>query len=459
MLIGIKHLSRINNQTTVIFFYKNLSITMLKPNVTKEGKVNGSSIVFSLRHPMKWDEKNKNLLVSHIITDRVPKARALSCKKKLFFVENTNLHNLPSRCTGVLVAYSPHHQKASKLEITQLRWFLGTVISHTYDKTVIAPTNVNPESFGRDMTIVDDEKSLSSTHYQINTECPVVFNTFQFHIRYLNAVTHKNDSDECYHISTSILGPDRVPISASIRIAAKKFQESNPLLPDGILTIAINKVIRSHGLLGVLYQYKKGMRDSCSSKKFSRNTMAQIGTHVVEIEGPTEKLRDGLDPSSLVIPLLEEDDITSSSCPKLHKYVYVPRAVYKQLAKGGRRNANHLNKELKDISGTELTLTKFDLNTYPNGLIFVFRQSDEYRVPTIVREFKTTTIMEHCQFNGTVMSHWTVSQNTYTISKKIITIMEDVFGGNGFNRKSVNSIGINVYIGEKSSSRAVANPL
>jgi hypothetical protein len=67
--------------------------------------------------------------------------------------------------------------------------------------------------------------------------------------------------------------------------------------------------------------------------------------------------------------------------------------------------------------------------------------------------------MEHWQFDGTVMSHWTVSKNTLGVTRRMLNIVKDVFGGSGFNRKSVKSIGINIYTGEKSSSQAVPNPV
>jgi hypothetical protein len=77
-----------------------------KPNRKHtEDRVNGFSVVFSFRRPEKRNELNaKNELQAHTIRQRI--SLSLLNKRRMFFVENNNLHSLPSHCTGVLVAYS-----------------------------------------------------------------------------------------------------------------------------------------------------------------------------------------------------------------------------------------------------------------------------------------------------------------------------------------------------------------
>jgi hypothetical protein len=71
-----------------------------------EDHVHGFSVVFSFRRPEKQNECNaKNELQAHTIRRRI-NLSSLN-KRRMFFVENNNLHSLPSHCTGVLVAYSP----------------------------------------------------------------------------------------------------------------------------------------------------------------------------------------------------------------------------------------------------------------------------------------------------------------------------------------------------------------
>lgn len=68
------------------------------------------------------------------------------------------------------------------------------------------------------------------------------------------------------------------------------------------------------------------------------------------------------------------------------------------------------------MSQKAIDLVKFDLEKYPQGLIFVFRESNKFDQPTIVKEYDCTEPLEHWQLNGTVMSNWVISENTYSVS-------------------------------------------
>jgi hypothetical protein len=185
--------------------------------------------------------------------------------------------------------------------------------------------------------------------------------------------------------------------------------------------------------------------------------VAQTGTHIVEIEGLSQKLSQGTDENCLLVPLVETREV--DTCRYHQRYVYIHKHDYKSLSSKSRKNTKIFNDDLTAMSKKVIDLVKFDLEQYSQGLMFVFRESNKFEQLTIVQEYDCTEPLEHWQLNGTVMSHWVLSENTYSVSKKHIEIMENVYGHRGFNRNSVDCIGINVYTGIKSSPRVIANPL
>ena len=67
----------------------------------------------------------------------VLKERNLTPKECLgCYIENTNLHNLPCNCVGVLVAYSTDINKKKH----QSKWYLGVIILLHPTLTIISPS-------------------------------------------------------------------------------------------------------------------------------------------------------------------------------------------------------------------------------------------------------------------------------------------------------------------------------
>jgi hypothetical protein len=135
--------------------------------------VSGYSVVFSIRHADKQKGYLKIKLQAHITQRRI-KRTSLN-PRRIFFVENNNVHSLPTHCTGVLVAFSPHIKRISNnYDIFEHHnWFLGTVILHSYEKTVIAPTEIKEVYF--------KELHLSNVYnyikYDIKVDRAVILNT------------------------------------------------------------------------------------------------------------------------------------------------------------------------------------------------------------------------------------------------------------------------------------------
>lgn len=118
-----------------------------------------------------------------------------------------------------------------------------------------------------------------------------------------------------------------------------------------------------------------------------------------------------------------------------------------------------MNQKLLMSSQKVVDLKTYDLANYPNGLLFLYRPNDQLIEQTVVKEWETTEPLEHWQLNGTVMSHWIRNPKVYTITLDHVDVMESVFGQKGFSRSSVDSIGINIYTGMKSSPRVIPSPL
>lgn len=59
--------------------------------------------------------------------------------------------------------------------------------------------------------------------------------------------------------------------------------------------------------------------------------MAQTGTHVVEIEGPSQKLSKDTDETCLLVPLVEMREQLDTA-PKSQRYVYIHKNDYKSLS-------------------------------------------------------------------------------------------------------------------------------
>jgi hypothetical protein len=420
-----------------------------------EDPVSGFSVIFSIRHPNKHVGNIKNALQVHIARERVKKSSLNP--RRVFFVENNNVHSLPPHCTGVLVAYSTVNKKISSERdiIDHHQWFLGTIIFHNYEKSCIAPMEIDMSYY----EISNDSSYDKDIDYNIRVEDAVLLENGNFQLRYLNAIKPSRTTQGYPYVQASLLGPDTVPrTSAMKKIIQDEKSSTGCLLPNGNSQVPSNYVGKSP-LLDILYGYKDGRAIVTQRNKVKRRSMAEAGTHVVEIEGPIMKLKEGVDEKCLIVPLAVSNDIHAKNDKHTQQYVYLPKDTYAALSRKGSRISSTVNQELLSLSEKTMNLRKFDLHHFPNGLIFVFRSNPNLDQPTIVLEWDTTEPMEHWHFNGTVMSHWISSPKTYSVSQSHVNVMEQVYGHKGFNRNSVDSIGINIYTGIKSSPRAIPSPV
>jgi hypothetical protein len=425
-----------------------------------EDRVNGFSVVFSFRSPTKRqnDCNARNELQAHTIRQRI--SLSLLTKERMFFVENNNLHSLPTHCTGVLVAYSLSGKRITteKDVLDHHHWFLGTIIFHTYDITSIAPTEVCEDYYNKDTQSWVMENNVE---YNINIEQAVLLRRGEFKLRFVNVVQYKQSNQSHDYIEACLHGPDTVPRTAEMK---RLMQEKKPsfrcLLPEGSLDVP-SRYVPKCPLLDILYRHKRGQPNGTSRNKIKRRSTAAVGTHIVEIEGPIATLRDGIDKTCLLVPLVENDNSYVQGCndPHIQRYVYLPKKTHKGISSNDPQELNEMNQKLLMSSQRVVDLRKYDLENYPNGLLFLYRPNEKLIKQTIVKEWETTEPLEHWQLNGTVMSHWIQNPNIYTITRDQVDVMESVFGNKGFSRSSVDSIGIYIYTGMKSSPRVIPSPV
>jgi hypothetical protein len=303
----------------------------------------GVSFIFSMRHPNKNPGNPKNHLHCHAVKQRI-KISKLN-PKRLFFVENLNVHKLPPHCTGTLVAYCcvPVVNEDNN-PVKKVQWYLGSIIFHSYEKTVIAPITVNNTLWKGG--VVDLSMEWRSCMSILLDNC-LEFETGQFQIRYLNSVQRITTENNQQVVSMLVSGPDNLYITKAMRNKAKCFVRNHvPLIPDGALPVPVNEIGRS-SLLDILHKYKRGIPDSSLlHRRVKRKTMAAAGTHVVEIEGPMQYLRCGINPKTFLIPVLVPDkSIDCQGCSFPQRYVYFPRKCYRKLALKGRTNTLSFNEK------------------------------------------------------------------------------------------------------------------
>jgi hypothetical protein len=81
--------------------------------------------------------------------------------------------------------------------------------------------------------------------------------------------------------------------------------------------------------LDILYGYKDGRAIVTKRNKVKRRSMAEAGTHVVEIEGPIMKLKEGgVDEKCLIVPLAGSNDFHAKNDKHTQQYVYLPKDTY-----------------------------------------------------------------------------------------------------------------------------------
>ena len=264
-----------------------------------------------------------------------------------------------------------------------------------------------------------------------------------FSIRYLNTVVPGLVSFDGT-IKASLDGPDKVRPTKSMKALVKRKSPSLTHMKEPTVTTSTPTV---DGLLSAF----------SSGQCHDRATMARKGAHVVIIHGPSSSLTQHAcvdNNTNFLIPYSPQAGTTQ-------KFAFIKDVkTYKATAPARQRSISDYNTNLNNLASGSVSLETFDLKDYPNGVLFVFKADESMQHARITKAYDTDEPMEHSKFEGIVLSHWHRHHEFFEADQDLVDLCTKVYGWHGFgNRKSVNSMGLNVYTGKWGSSRTIGNPV
>ena len=147
-------------------------------------------------------------------------------------------------------------------------------------------------------------------------------------------------------------------------------------------------------------------------------------------------------------------------------HVVEPTNIFKQ--------DNFRENEIHDIhsfnqyvsQGTNQTIETecYDLERYPDGLIFCFKENEAASEMVIKKEYVLDQNMQHNEifqrFGGIVVSEWFQHENMLKVDQEAVKLMHTVYGEKGFgDRSCAKCLGTNIYNGQRNTEATVGNPL
>lgn len=322
-------------------------------------------------------------------------------------------------------------------------WFLGVILSHSLSKTIVVKV------------ISIDISHYMATHQEKSFKLSSSVITLEpgtFVLKYLNVINIKNGVSKDGYIKSSLLGPDCISLNNQILKVAKRQTGDNDTLASKELPMITHGLLTPTGLLRVLHSNRR-----CSKRK----TMAIAGTYVVELEGPVEHLAslECLHRKHVLVPFVDVGIDGGTQHDHEIRYAHIPIEKYNTLAQD-KHDKNKHNAVIMELASGVTRCRLFRLSDYEHGLIFVFRPSRVQFEVTILKEYVTTIPMEHCDFDGLVISHWHRLPKVLSIIPNVLNAVQDMFVKRGFgNCASVVCGGINAYTGIKDTQQTVENPV
>ena len=280
---------------------------------------------------------------------------------------------------------------------------------------------------------------------------------------YLNHVTAKCvGQNGC--IKSLITGPDiisYVPYTKKQKMSLHSFKRDviNVLKSRHCLQRSLSKGrSSSYGLLNKMSQSCGNKRNSNSALDF--NTICVAGTTIVSITCQSSYLQTVFDEKVLMIPYVQESEQSSNINKENIKYAIIPFSSYDSLSKL-ELSPREYNRYISKLSLHRYVQTRLiSPEKVKNGVIIQFI-ADENVAEPLISEYVTTVPLEHSMLEGVVLSHWITIQDDQSIhiNENDLFALKETFGSTGFgSRHSVQSKGLNVYLGMKNNSRVLATP-
>lgn len=311
-------------------------------------------------------------------------------------------------------------------------------------------------------------------------------NDNSIHIVHLNKYFPSQQfTDDCGFMKCSVHGPDVINVNklASVKAFVKAFNSRYPNKKnekEQNVKVTENVALPTSSLLYHLHC----IGVSHPKVREEIKIMPNQGATLVLIEGPTSMLSDYEDLEVPVRTRKKKKFVKETKKPYL-----VPHASDALTNKGIRsfRQRFHViepcnifrcdkttENEIHDVNsfdqyvsqGTNDTIhtTCYDLECYPNGLIFCFRENQMASEMTIKEEHVLDSHMQHNEiyekFGGVVVSEWFRHDNILHVDSEAVKLMHTVYGEKGFgDRSCAKCLGTNIYNGERHTEALVGNPL
>lgn len=416
-----------------------------------DGPCSGHSIIFS---QITGDTSQLDCTIIH----RKTTINELPKNVPNHFIVNTNLHSLTPNCCGALIAYAPIGCKSTNVEKKEmkLRWQLGILCYHSLKHTVVVSTY-----------LYHDHNTGGSAYYLRNNS----FSHFDNYknkvsIKYLNhlsTLTNTVNGDNVIHMK--IEGPDiivKFPFTSTQKKMYKNLCKEKIIKHPATKTMV--SLCNNHSIPTA--QLNTLFLSQVSSNFNEKNTICYDGCTIINITSPKESLVSCRDSKLFMLPL---DVFNKDGFDSLQEmtYVFLTKHALNVLLSFESLSSKEYVKYLQDNKqGDNIRLKIIDPKKMNSkGVLLHYIESQETHLnisPTYNFSVSTASqALEHCQYAGTILSHWyTVPDpNTISITQEHIELMHEVYGCTGFgSRSSISSIGFNVYTGIKNNSRAIANP-
>jgi len=210
-----------------------------------------------------------------------------------------------------------------------------------------------------------------------------------FSIRYLNTVVPGLVLFDGT-IKALLDGPDKIRPTKSMKALIKRTSRSPTHMKEPPVTTSTPTV---DGLLSAF----------SSGQCHARATMARKGAHVIIIHGPSSSLiqHPCVDNNTkFLIPY-------SPQTGTIQKFAFIKDVkTYKASVPARQQSTSAYDTNLKNLASGSVSLETFDLENYPDGVLFVFKADESMRHTRIIKEYDTDEPMEHSKFEGIVLSHW-----------------------------------------------------
>jgi hypothetical protein len=424
-----------------------------------DGPCSGYSVVFSLLN------ESKSKLECGLIHQKTT-IHQLSSKSCIHFIVNTNLHRLPSACTSALIAYTDLNITCEKVRSKKEGchvWNLGIILFHHMKKTIIVPVTV------------ESNKISGSTKFLFNHSKYEEFdyNRKRVSIRFLNIIGQKNKTltaDGIVHMKVD--GPDTIksfPIKQKhvfiLRSCRKKYLNHV-------------KVSSLDPSLGSNYYLEKSHLNSMLLSKFGQSnyhylqhkkSICPSGCSVIAVKGTKQSLSCHSDSSNYMVPLDVGEENGFNSLDYM-TYVFLNKENLLKLLSHENMHIDDYYEFLEQHNESVIRLKIVDPYVrHKKGFLIEFIESKEGNSDVAnnedfdysFSEYITQKPTEHCEFKGTILSHWysLPEQHQINITQDDIDLINEVYGSTGFgSRNSIKSLGLNVYTGIKNSTRAIPQP-